>query len=74
MTTHGLLNISDTHVYEVEVGCPDTFGPIGGSGCYFPVISGKRMTWAEAQDTCQNLNCRADSLRLETNQVKIGIF
>ena len=66
--------MSGTHEYEAEVGCPDTFGPIGGSGCYYPVISGARMTWAEDQEACQNLNCRANSLHLETDNVNIEIF
>ena len=63
----------EAEIYNIHysIGCP-----IGGSGCYHAVISGTRMTWAEAQEACQNLNYRADSLRLETNKVKIklGIF
>ena len=56
------------------VGCPETFGPIGGGGCYHPVLSGSGRNWTEAVEVCKSLNCRANSLRLETDQVQIYIL
>ena len=59
--------ISDA--YDVQVVCPNTFRPINGSGCYHPVLSGSTVNWTKAEEACQNLNSKAHSLRLETDEV-----